>query len=226
MIAKNSFAKRITAGMGRRSDHTREELHELAIAAARAIVEVEGSKGLTVRQIAARIGYSPGTLYNLFEDRDDLIVHLNGTTLDALYEVLSAEPLKRGEPEATVRVLFERYIRFARDRRKLWSLLFEHHLPDARELPDWHYEKVFRLLALLEEALSPLFPAGREAERLHNARVLWSSLHGICSLEGAGKLAKAESVEAMSESLAKNYLAGLQRRPAESHTTSQATDLR
>lgn len=200
--------------MGRRSDHTREELYDLAISAAREIVESEGLRGLTVRRIAAKIGYSPGTLYNLFEDRDDLIVHLNGTTLDALYEALAGGPLKRGQPEATVRVLFARYIRFTRDHWKLWSLLFEHRLPDGRELPDWHYEKIRRLLSLLEETLSPLFPAGRETERLHNARVLWSSLHGICSLEGAGKLAKIESVEAMSESLVSNYLAGLRDRPA------------
>lgn len=176
-------------------------------------MEAEGLRGLTVRRIAAKIGYSPGTLYNLFEDRDDLIVHLNGTTLDALYEALAAEQFERGQPEATVRVLFDRYIRFTRDHWKLWSLLFEHRLPDGRELPDWHYEKIGRLLGLLEKALSPLFPAEREDERLHNARVLWSSLHGICSLEGAGKMAKTESVKAMSESLASNFLAGLNTRP-------------
>ncbi len=46
-------------------------------------------------------------------------------------------------------------------------------------------------------------------DRHHSARVLWSSLHGICSLESAGKLVKTESVEVMSETLISIFLAGL-----------------
>ena len=57
--------------------------------------------------------------------------------------------------------------------------------------------------------MAPLFLTGQEAERLHTARVLWSSLHGICSLEASNKLAETESVEAMSETLISNFLAGL-----------------
>jgi hypothetical protein len=39
--------------------------------------------------------------------------------------------------------------------------------------------------------------------------VLWSCLHGICSLEASNKLIQAESVEAMGETLIRNFLAGL-----------------
>ena len=105
--------------------------------------------------------------------------------------------------------LARKYIDFTRRRPKLWSLLFEHQLPDGQELPDWHYEKTRRLLGLLERALAPLFPAGQETERHHSARVIWSSLHGICSLDSAGKLVKTESVDALADSLISNYLAGL-----------------
>ncbi len=194
--------------MGRRSDHTRSELYELALSAAREIAEQEGLKGLTVRRIAKKIGYSGGTLYNLFENLDDLIVHLNARTLDSLYEELAGETLE-GEPETTVRELTSCYVRFTREHPRLWSMLFEHRLPDGKDLPDWYHERVERARGLLEEALAPLLGPGREEERRHSARVLWSSLHGICSLETAGKLVKTETVEAMSESLISYYLAGL-----------------
>jgi len=197
--------------MGRRSDHTRDELYDMALSAAREIVETEGPRGLTVRRIASRIGYSSGTLYNVFENLDDLIVHLNGSTLDSLRETLEGEPVDQ-EPEAAARGLVDRYVRFTRNHPELWSLMFDHHLPAGQELPAWHHEKIRRLLGLMEQALSPLFPAGHEAERLHAARVIWSSLHGICSLERAGKLGKTESVKALSESLVANYLAGLRYR--------------
>ena len=44
----------------------------MAMAAAREIAEKEGLRGLTARRIAREIGYTVGTLYNLFDNLDDL----------------------------------------------------------------------------------------------------------------------------------------------------------
>ena len=197
--------------MGRRSDHSRDELYAMALKAARDIAEEDGLRGLTTRRIAQEIGYTVGTLYNVFENLDDLILHLNGTTLDDLYEVCSKVRLDE-ESEAAVRALAESYVRFIREHPKRWSILFEHHLPDGRELPEWHHEKVRRLLGLLEQALAPLFAPGQEAERHHSARVLWASLYGIGALESVSKLGQNVSVESLSESLFSNFLAGLRTR--------------
>lgn len=194
--------------MGRRSDHSREELYALAMAAAQAIAEDEGLRGLTARRITREIGYTIGTFYNLFENFDDLILRLNATTLDALYEVCAAAPLD-GDPEAGLHQLAERYIRFTREHANRWRMLFEHRLPDGEVQPDWYTEKILKVLGLVETALAPLFPLGQETERLHSARVLWASVHGICSLEVVDKLADTETVEALSNSLIANYLAGL-----------------
>lgn len=200
--------------MARRSDHSREELYDLALESARVIAEKEGLRGLAARRIARDIGYTVGTIYNLFEDLDDLIVHLNGRTLNALYATLADLP-QNGEPETAVRALAKGYIAFVGDHRKLWTVLFEHHLPETRQMPDWHHDKILRLIGLLERALAPLFQAGRETERHHAARVLWSSLHGICSLESAGKLVASETVTAMTETLVTHFLAGLRNALAE-----------
>ncbi len=180
----------------------------MALAAAREIAEADGLRGLTARRIAGRIGYSVGTLYNLFEDLDELIFRLHVTTLDALHEACALAP-RTGEPEADLRALGRAYIGFTGEHPRLWNLLFEHSLPEGRPLPDWYLEKVARLLVLVEAAIAPLFSPGREAQRLHSARVLWSSLHGMCSVAIAGKLAETESLSAMADSLATNYVAGL-----------------
>jgi AcrR family transcriptional regulator len=194
--------------MGRRSDHSREELRAMVMTTAERIAEAEGLHGLGARKIMREIGYSIGTFYQLFENLDELIVALNGRTLDELYEECSSAA-REGGPETRLSALADHYIRFAREHAKRWSILFEHRLPDGAALPAWHYEKILRLLATLEAAMAPLFLTGQEAERLHTARVLWSSLHGICSLEASNKLAETESVEAMSETLISNFLAGL-----------------
>ncbi len=194
--------------MGRRSDHSRQELHELALTAAWEIAEKEGLRGLTGRRIAREIGYTVGTLYNLFDDLDDLISQLIGRVLGALYDEVKGLPLD-GEPESGLRSLAAGYIRFTGRHPKLWSLIFEHRLPEGRDPPTANQHQVLELLGLVERAISPLFPPGREAERLHVARVLWSSLHGICSLESADKLADAETSSAMLETLIAYFLAGL-----------------
>ena len=53
--------------MARRSDHSREELYDLALESARVIAEIEGLRGLAARRIARDIGYTVGTIYNLFD---------------------------------------------------------------------------------------------------------------------------------------------------------------
>ena len=194
--------------MGRRSDHSREELHKMALDAARKIADQEGLRGLSARRITREIGYTIGTFYNLFEDFDDLVVHLNGMTLDALFEAC-ANISRELEPEARLHALARHYIAFTRDNAKSWSILFEHRLPDNKSQPDWYREKTLRLLGLVEAAIAPLFSKGLEVERLHSARALWASLHGICSLEAVDKLVSTETVEALSETLVTYYLAGL-----------------
>ena len=197
--------------MARRSDHTRDELYGMALAAAREISEKDGLRGLTARRIARRIGYSVGTLYNLFEDMDDLILHLNGSTLDALYEACAGERLE-GEPEAALQALAQTYIRFTSDHLNLWNVVFDYRLPNDQQAPDWYHQKVRRLEGLVEGAVAPLFPPDQANERLHSARVLWASLYGICSVVNTGKVAIDEAVARMADSLVTNYLAGLRAR--------------
>ncbi len=194
--------------MGRRSDHSREELRAMVMMTAERIAEAEGLRGLGARKIMREVGYTIGTFYQLFGRLDDLIVELNGRTLDELYEQCSKAP-QDGDPETRMSALAKRYIGFTRKHPKRWSILFEHRLPDGDDLPAWHHEKILRLLALSEAAVAPLFLPGQEVERHHAVRVLWSSLHGICSLEASNKLIETESVEALSETLISNFRAGL-----------------
>ena len=198
--------------MARRKDHTREELHGMALAAAWRIAEAEGLRGLTARRVAREIGYTVGTLYNVFTDLDDLVVQLIGRIFDELYEELKELPLDGG-PEADLRSLAKGYIRFTGRQPKLWGLLFEHQLPEGKEPPEENEAKTLLLLGLMERALAPMFPPGREEERLHVVRVLWASLHGICSLGSAGKLTAGETITTMVETLLTHFLVGLRDEP-------------
>ncbi len=193
--------------MARRSDHTRDELHALILGAAGVIVEREGAAALTIRRIADAIGYSSGTLYNLFKDIDDIVVHLNAATLDELHGALTAVPPGR-EGEATILSLAGCYLRFARNRPHAWRMLFQ-NLPSGRSRPVWYYRRMDRLFVPVEDALRPMLADGRAAERRRSARVLWAGIHGICSLASDEAVLGWGDVDAMAESLIRNYVAGL-----------------
>ena len=199
--------------MARRSDHSREELHAMVMSSARGIVQQEGLRALTARSLAAAIGYSPGTLYNLFENLDELALHVNASTLDALHAAVSEEGMS-GNPEDDLDRMLRRYLAFLEDNPTLWTAIFDYRHPSESALPEWYLGRVQRLMGLVETAISPLFAPGEDKELSEAAAVLWSGLHGICTLAQDGRLSlvSAQSVPQMARSLIANYLTGLRAR--------------
>ena len=196
--------------MGRRSTHTPEQLRQLILDAAQAIIEANGLAGLSAREIARRIGYSPGTIYNMFENLDDVVLHIEARVLDALDEKL-AKSLEHGAPEDKVSRLAETYLAFTSERPKLWNLLFEHYMPADAHTPPWYQQKLELLMSRVETAMAPLFPPEATMERQRAARVLWAGVHGITSLATANKLSNvtSEAANLLVRDLIQNYLAGV-----------------
>lgn len=197
--------------MGRRSIHTPEQLRQLILDAAAAIIEANGLAGLSAREIARRIGYSPGTIYNMFENLDDVVLNVEGRVLDALDERLAAELAKGGDQATLVMRLAQAYLSFTHERPKLWNLLFEHYMPGGSDTPPWYQEKLERLMSRVETAVAPIYPPEALLERQRAARVLWASVHGITSLSTANKLANVttEAAALLVSDLINNYLAGV-----------------
>ena len=197
--------------MGRRSIHTPEQLRQLILDAAAAIIEANGLAGLSAREIARRIGYSPGTIYNMFENLDDVVLNVEGRVLDALDERLAVELAKGGDQKTLVMRLAQAYLSFTSERPKLWNLLFEHYMPGGTDTPPWYQEKLERLMGRVETAVAPIYPPDAVMERQRAARVLWASVHGITSLSTANKLANVttEAAAMLVSDLINNYLAGV-----------------
>jgi AcrR family transcriptional regulator len=196
--------------MGRRSVHTAEELRELILDASTELIEAHGLAGLSAREVARRIGYSPGTLYNIFENLDDLVLTIEGRLLDRLSTALAESP-RGATPAETIQRLARAYLRFTHENPKLWNLLFEHHLPEGRDVPAWYQQKLENLLARIEEALAPLIEDADPQSLRRYARVLWAGVHGITSLSTADKLAviTTEAAAPLVDDLVGTYLNGL-----------------
>ena len=149
--------------MARRSDHSREEIREMALAAAEQIVVDQGLEGLSARKVAAVIGYTVGTLYLVSDNIDDLILQINARTLDRLYERMAQARSSVIDPRDYLLQLGQVYIRFADQDPHRWAMIFEHRLSEGRELPEWYREKIARMFAMVEEAIEP-FAGARPRE--------------------------------------------------------------
>jgi AcrR family transcriptional regulator len=211
--------------MGRRSSHTPQQIRALILDAAQEIIEAQGLAGLSAREIARRIGYSPGTIYNLFANLDDVVLNVEARVLDALDRRLcdvQGEGDSADDGDRLAR-LARAYLAFTQEKPRLWNLLFEHHMPAGAELPAWYRQKLDGLTAQIERALAPHFPPGSVDERQRAARVLWAGVHGITSLSTADKLSvvTTETAARLIDDLISTYLAGLARQQAGEGTSGR-----
>jgi len=182
----------------------------MALAAAEQIIVEQGHDGLTARKVASEIGYTVGTLYLVFDNLDDMIMHINARTLDRLHQLMTNGEKQNLKPKDRLIQLGQIYIHFAYSDPHRWALIFEHRPSDDRPTPDWYVEKVMRMFAIVEESLQPLSPHRTDGELSQASCALWAGLHGVCILGITQKLGDVSenSVQTLAKSLMVNYLSG------------------
>jgi AcrR family transcriptional regulator len=174
--------------MGRRNEHSRDELKALALRAAGEIVAESGAAALSMREVARRIGYTVGALYIVFENLDDLIVHVNEQTVVELRASLERIRGRANQPAQNLRLLVAAYLGFALLHTARWRLVFEHRLPDGQKAPATYAGHTAAIFALVSERLRESGTTHDASSTAEIATALWSGAHGICMLAVTGKL--------------------------------------
>lgn len=194
--------------MARRKDHTPEELTELVLSQVLNFLQTEPADQLSLRKLAKMVGYSPGTLINLFGSYAKLILAANARTLDLIADDLSGIMDAETEAETKLTTFAHKYLAFAQAHPYQWRVLFEHHLEEDEEIPQWQWARIERLFTMIESCLNELKPNSSETDRHQASRVLWASVHGICALSIDDKLFAQDSVlgKDMISSLISNYI--------------------
>lgn len=168
--------------MGRRNLHTKEALKELILQASYDIIREEGFKDLTARKIAARIGYTAGTLYHTFDNLDDIVLHLKSRALDK-FEASFNDFV--GQSSFTIKGFFEFYVQYCLTYHHDWSLLCEKHLTKT-SFPQWYLEKVASLFRLVVVHVAEYSNKDFETAKKFTKK-MWSAIQGVCFLSIDGK---------------------------------------
>ena len=167
--------------MGRRSQHNRVELEAMMIAAGQDVMRERGFAAFSAREVARRVGYSVGTIYNVFPSLDHLLAAINTATFDRWAEHL--RDLLGKDPADRIRALVDGYFSFARENRNLWMAIYDHRLPAGMALPEADAVRRAALTSIViaEVARELSIEVSPEIARL--ARSLIATAHGHCLFE-------------------------------------------
>ena len=186
----------------------------MALDAAVALLEEEGPERLTTRAVAQRIGYTVGSLYFVFCNRDDLVLQVNMRTLDELRGELDAALAGCTAPAERLLALGHRYLAFAERHPTRWRLVFEHTPGDPEAVPAVLRGRIDAFFELVCSALAVRSPVLDEAAVRLAAQSLWGGVHGIAVLSLTGKLRAGgeRPARVLVDDLIGTYLAGLDHR--------------
>ena len=76
---------------------------------------LETGTGLRIRDLAKGCGCSIGTVYNVFEGMDEIVLRLNARSLDILYDGILKALEEEDDLKSGVRAMGGAYMRFAKE---------------------------------------------------------------------------------------------------------------
>lgn len=146
-----------------------------------------GFAHFSAREVAKRIGYSIGTIYNVFGSYDALILAINGRTLalwrDHLLRHLS------GVEEDRLRQAIIAYFEFATKHRHAWAAIYDFRLPEDTSAPESYQAQVRAIFDIVIAEVRRALPAARQNEAEPLTRSLLASVHGHCVFDMNGTFA-------------------------------------
>jgi AcrR family transcriptional regulator len=168
-------------GIAERKEREREEVRRKILDAAHELFETEGYERVTMRRIAEAIEYSPTTIYNHFEDKDDLVNALCHEDFSRLLSAMAEHPAPT-DPVECIRHLGRAYAAFGLRNPNHYRFMFmtpakfEH--PHEAALPG---QEAFGFLrAAVARAIEQGQFQNGSVDTM--AQVLWSGIHGAVAL--------------------------------------------
>ncbi len=144
----------------------------MALKAAEYLLDQSSGEELSTRKIAAQMGYSVGTLYQLYESLPHLLLQVNARTATLLSRAIEKIPEHEPDPLRKIDHFVQIHIQLSQQYPRRWQLLFSQD--------NCHGQAFKPVFQFLEQQLARLRPDSPAAEIQKNARILWSAILGVC----------------------------------------------
>lgn len=185
-------------------------LREALVAAALELIAEAGTQGLSLRDVARRLGVSHQAPYRHFADKQALLDAIAGDGFRELADALRATVTAHADPVDRLVELGVTYVRFARDHRAAYRVMFaEPSSAEGAPPPEPTGDTAFHVLVetIRYGQAKGAFVAGSAREL---AVASFAFVHGLAMLGIDGKL--ADRRDAATRALIGHHVRGVTRR--------------
>jgi len=212
-------------GSKERQQRAREATRRAILDAALELFVADGYAQVSIRNIAAKVEYSPGAIYSYFPSKDDIFFALAEEGFRLLGATHVAEA-KGDDPLDDLVSAVWRFHEFSREHPQYFALVFlDRRVPRiSREYERFAFmsDMKQRLVATIERCIEAgVLPGGLQPARV--MRLLFAPVLGIAAMRLSARLAPDEDADILARDAIETTLAGLragattQARPAPSH---------
>lgn len=171
-------------GIAERKQREKLQMRSAIIDAAKEMFIEQGFEKTSIRKIAKKIEYSPGTIYLYFKNKNELFYEVHEQAFAKFLHGLKEASESAGNTMDRMRAMGLYYINFAQQNPELYDLMFIMEAP-MQELPDddWNcgFQSYDLLKAMVQQCLDEgIFPSGNVDVM---AYTIFSFMHGMVSLK-------------------------------------------
>jgi AcrR family transcriptional regulator len=196
----------------RKKSYHHGDLRRALLDAALAIVDKSGAQALTLREVARKVGVTPGAPYHHFADKEAIIA---AVAEEGFVELLAAMVAARdaAEPAGRLAAMGKSYVRFAVAHPAHFRVMFG-KMVDVPLYPALH-EAADRAFATLVESIVTAQAAGliRPGDPMELSMLAWSTVHGLSMLwiEGAvnGPHCESMTIDGLAEAAVAMLVRGI-----------------
>jgi AcrR family transcriptional regulator len=187
----------------RRRDEQKTGLREVIYRAAADLLVESGYSAFSLRKLAARIGYTPTTIYRYFRDKDELIMAITMDGFEEFGRTLAAAASSVNDPFERMQALGRAYMRFGLDHPVLYRVLFMQRSDVWQKVPpDRMRHGGPDAFGVLVQAVHACVATGRTRSKDVEGLALasWAVVHGAVALSLTMPFMNPDLVHKMTES--------------------------
>ncbi len=169
-----------------RKEKHRQDLKDKILEAARELLISQGVAGLSMRNLAAKVGYSATAIYSYFADKDAVLRALLDADCEALRRAMD-DAADEPDPVERLRKMGRAYIEFGfRSPGHYRVLMMTEAVPGVMDDNPRRGDPAQDAYALLRTAAADCIRAGRLRPEFtdtdQTTQLIWAGVHGIVSL--------------------------------------------
>lgn len=154
-----------------------------------------GITALSLRSIAAEMGWTAASLYRYYDSKAELIAATRAAAYDRFSDRIEAAHRSSDDLWARSRAIGDAYVAFAADEPAAYKLIFAYEQEVENRTDELAAAEARSQLTLTTYVTEMVEAELIEGDPMVLAHVYWAALHGLVVLQMAGKLGRGPGFE-------------------------------